>query len=361
MKRNSDSSSVLDLVASYAPNEKTISAEWSSAAMRDTLASIVGNGGSALRAEDAGPVHDIPLHFLPTASRRRRPARFLPVAAAVAIIALITGIVAAVAGTSHRKGAVAGGTVGAPFDPPAGLSTATPNADQYYHQVDEQLELDAAGKVKPDAQDAMVNRNYVSATGEITSIRTGSQNVCYRFGVTTGSSWEQPTRAFFAALPTDVDALQTYLRNHVEGSSSHDEAVFVAVGDALRTAGGLASAKLRAAMLAVLSRTPGVVLHLNAQDYLDRPAIRADFVDQQIRPGEVHAYYFDPTDFRFLEERFAHNGEPSTHTGPSPAYEATTGPGDDPDVFTGAAFVDVIRSVEVVDHLPTLPSDCKTA
>jgi hypothetical protein len=167
-------------------------------------------------------------------------------------------------------------------------------------------------------------------------------------------------RQFDTITAVRQDALQSYLRNHVEGSSSHDEAVFVAVGDALRTAGGLASPKLRAAMLAVLSRTPGVILHLDAQDYLQRPAIRADFVDQQIRPGAVHAYYFDPSDFRFLEERFAPNGEPSTHTGPSPAYDAPAGPAADPDVFTGAAFIDVIRSAEVVDHLPTLPADCKT-
>jgi hypothetical protein len=361
MKRNSNSSDVMDLVAAYAPSEETISAEWGPAAMRDTLVGIVGNNGAALRADDSGPVHDLPLRFLPAAPRRRRPTRFLPVAAAVAVIALITGILAAVVGTNHRTGTSAGGTVAAPFDPPAGLSTATPRADQYVHQVDEQLELDAAGRLKPDAQDAMVDRNFVSATGEITSIRTGSQKVCYRFGATTGSSWEQPTRAFFAGLPTDVDALQSYLRNHVEGSSSHDEAVFVAVGDALRTAGGLASPKLRAAMLAVLSRTPGVVVHPDAQDYLQRPAIRADFVDQKIRPGEVHAYYFDPTDFRFLEEQFAHNGQPTTNTGPSPAYESPASQGDDPDVLTGAAFIDVVRSTEVVDHLPTLPSDCKTA
>jgi hypothetical protein len=109
----------------------------------------------------------------------------------------------------------------------------------------------------------------------------------------------------------------------------------------------------------VLSRTPGVLLHENQTDHLGRPAIRADFVDQRIRPGEVHSLYFDPASFRMLEERQGSNGRPTTYTGPSPAYDAAPGPGQDPQVLTGAAFVTVMTSERVVDSLPTVPTDCQ--
>ncbi len=101
------------------------------------------------------------------------------------------------------------------------------------------------------------------------------------------------------------------------------------------------------------------MVHLDQRDQLGRPAIRADFVDQKIRPNEIHAYYFDPTTFAFLEERFAADGQPSKYTGPSPAYDAAAAPADDPEELSGAGFADVISSATVVDQLPTLPADCR--
>lgn len=39
---------------------------------------------------------------------------------------------------------------------------------------------------------------------------------------------------FLTSLPTEPDQLSAYLRARVSGSSSQDEAVFVAIGDVLR-------------------------------------------------------------------------------------------------------------------------------
>jgi hypothetical protein len=169
-----------------------------------------------------------------------------------------------------------------------------------------------------------------------------------------------PTAGFFRRLPTNVGELTTYLRTHVQGSSSRDEAVFVAVSDALRTSGGLAAPRLRAAMLGALSRTPGVLVHLNQRDYLGRPAIRADFVNQRIRAGEIHSLYFDPTTFALLEERQGHNGHSTAEPTASPGYNQPALRRDvNDDVISGAAFVDVMITEKVVSTLPTVPAKCE--
>jgi hypothetical protein len=255
------------------------------------------------------------------------------------------------------------------------LSTTALAAGVYSHRVDEQLDLDAGGQPTPNSQDAMVNRNWVAADGKIVSIRTGSQNVCFVFGGPQAGTLEQPTRAFFAGLPTEVTALNTYLRGHVQGSSSRDQAVFVAVGDMLRPMDAFASPALRAAMVGVLSRTPGVTVHLGQRDYLGRPAIRADFVDQQIQPDEIESLYFDPSTFQVLEERSGRPGglaasasatsagatdNPMEHSGgASPAYSAAATDGPSAEELTGPAYVDLVRTEEPADKLPALPSDCK--
>jgi hypothetical protein len=128
--------------------------------------------------------------------------------------------------------------------------------------------------------------------------------------------------------------------------------VFVLVGDLLRDYDGLASPRLRAALVAVLSRTPGVTLHEGALDYLGRPAVRLDFVDQRIRPGEVSSLYFSSTSFRLLEERTGRNGKPSTYSGPSPAYGEHGQVGRDPRRLSYPASITLTRTEQVVGKAP---------
>lgn len=348
---------VLEAVAAIAPRAGSLDGEWPPprrARVRDAIT-------ASADATDPDAV-EIPIRFRPARAlaSRRRWSRALPVAASVVALAAAAGAVVTVATSGGGSGRTTpAGGVGAAFDPPANLSDTALGASQYSYRVFEQIRLDANGRPVANAQDAMTDRNWVAANGDILSFRTGSQNGCFSFALSGRPSFSQPTRAFFAALPTDVGTLNTYLRDHVEGSSSRDEAVFVAVGDALRTADGLASPKLRGALLGVLSRTPGVLLHENQTDHLGRRAIRADFVDQRIRPGQVQSLYFDPTTFRLLEERDGSNGAPTTYNGPSPAYDAAPGPGQDPDALTGAAFLTVMTGEQVVDSLPTIPKDCR--
>ena len=108
-----------------------------------------------------------------------------------------------------------------------------------------------------------------------------------------------PSRAFLETLPTDPAALQSYLEANVHGSSSRDEAVFVAVGDMLR--GGFAPPALRAAALRVLEKTPHVTAE-PGRDSAGRAATVVRFVDESIRPGEVQSLYFDPATAAILQE-----------------------------------------------------------
>lgn len=363
MTPDPDPETALRTLARCAPHER-IEREWPATRRADTLAHIIGTRTE--HASDPHPVHEIPIRFIGTGAavpgRRPRWARTLPLASGAAVTVAVAALVATMTSGgftgSHAAGGP-GGAQGPEFVPPAGLSTtASVGADQYAHQVDEQLDLDANGQPEPDGRDAMVNRNWISANGATLSIRTGSQNVCYQFSAPEAGV-NSPSRAFLAGLPTDVDSLESYLRSHVAGSSSHDEAVFVAVGDMLRMMDGFASPALRAAMLAVLSRTAGVTVHAGQRDYLDRPALRADFVDQRIRPGEVQSLYFDPTTFQLLEQRDSSAGGSPTYAGPSPAYDAHSTDGPTAADLGGAAFLDVLRTVEAVDQLPAVPAGCR--
>jgi len=347
MTESEDVLDVLDRVRRFAPTPVSLS-EWAPADDAQLLTRIV---------RDASADADvIPLHFVPaTMARSSRWARMLPVAASAAVLATAAGVLIAMlpGGADDSPGGRLAGPV---FDPPAGLS-AQPDvgAHQFAYQVREQISLDSNGRPEPTSDFAMTMRDYVAPDGRIISRRTGQQKGCFTFAGRNHGTLDEPTRAFFLSLPTDVAALNRYLRSHVGGSSSHDEAVFVVVGDLLRDYDALASPKLRAAMVAVLSRTPGVTLHEGDRDFLGRAAVRADFVDQRIRPNEVQSLYFDATTFRYLEERSGTNGEPSRYAGPSPAYNGHGQTGVDPEQLSYPASIALVRSETVVDKARACP------
>jgi hypothetical protein len=351
--------SPLDALARYAPSAETLADEWTPAGRSAVLASVVGDEIST--GPGRGTVHEIPLHFGPSRSAtRRRWSRALPVAMSVAVLAAGAGILIAVVGRSGSGGTDTGGrTLGPAFTPPVGLSNAPPlTSHQYFYRVDKAIDLGANGK--PKAGDANeINRNYISATADVLSFRSGDPTGCYRFPSSGKRSLGNADQAFLATLPTEVDALNAYLRQHVEGSSSRDEAVFVVVGDTMRDAAGLATPRLGGAFVGVLSRTPGVTVHQDERDYLGRLTIRADFVDQRSRPGEISSLYFDPSTFRLLEERSGSTGRPNVYSGPSPAYSAPPTEGATTSgALTGAANVDVVTTEKVVAALPTIPKNC---
>jgi hypothetical protein len=363
----SNSPDVMTAVAACRPSAASIAAEWNAERQSETLAAIIGNGAPTLDATGGASQSEIRLQFLPThaTSPGRRRSRQLSLAASFAVLAAVAGTIAAVVSGSSGGGDVGGrlaaASLGPAYDPPPGLADTAIGPNQYSYREVRQIDLDASGKPISNGPDAMVNRNWVSPGGDIMSVRTGSQRGCSAFPFQGRATFIDANLSFLASLPTDVDALNRYMRAHVQGSSSVDEAVFTAVGDALSTTDGLASPRLRAAFVGVLSRTPGVIVHRDVRDYLDRPAIRADFVNQHTRPGEVQSLYFDPTTFQLLEQRTGSNAQPDTYSGPSPAYGATASANaDDPATLTGAAIVSVMTKEKAVNTLPTVPG-CATS
>jgi hypothetical protein len=166
--------------------------------------------------------------------------------------------------------------------------------------------------------------NWTAFDGTVWSKRIGfpfaGQTAYLKFPVADrGSDFSWPSPQFLGSLPTDVSELRDYLRSHVSGSASKDEAVFVAVGDMLR--GGMASPELRAASIRVLERTPHIIAS-SSTDSLGRPALVITFDDRHARSNETEALLFDPNTSVLLEERQrARNGGSfgftSTYTGSS--------------------------------------------
>lgn len=116
--------------------------------------------------------------------------------------------------------------------------------------------------------------------------------------------------AYLESLPTDAGDLDRYLRAHVSGSDSTDEAVFVAVGDMLR--GGTASAGVRSAAVTVLARTDHVRLGPVSRDGLGRDVQEFDFVNEGDRPGVVEALLFDTRTAQLIGERTTQPGAEHT-------------------------------------------------
>lgn len=329
---------ILELVADFAPTSAM--SEWTVADQDTVLAAIIDD------AEPVSPSIRIPLAITTPRRRRHRVGIAASVVALTAVAAAVVAIVAGGGGSGGGNAPTHQPTGRNRFwNPPPGLSDqALPNGKYSYRVIDMLARFPGRTLITG------VDRSYVATNGVVVSFRSGNDTGCYRFPVVY-RGLSEPTKAFFATLPTDPDKLNEYLRSHVSGSTSRDEAVFVAVGEALRTADALASPKLRAAFLAVLSRTPGVTVFEGQRDDLNHPAIRADFVDQANRPGEVQSLYFDPTTFQLTEEGGGTNGQPTTGKEQFPPYTSHPKPGVDP-VRLRHRGGQVMRTEQVVGSIP---------
>lgn len=166
-----------------------------------------------------------------------------------------------------------------------------------------------AGSPTPTASgDQRTTRETWSApNGEDWYRQTGEHGPpCWHDVFPTPADFAIPTAAFLRALPTDPDRLRDYMRSHVSGSTSTDEAVFEAVDDLMRS--GLPSPTLRATAFRVLEETGHVTVHADARDALGRSAIQVDFMDQQRRPNEVQSLFFDPKTSRVIQEQRMYDG-----------------------------------------------------
>ncbi len=135
-----------------------------------------------------------------------------------------------------------------------------------------------------------------------------------------GWGWMRP--GYAATMPTEAHALDLFLRTRVSGSTSQDEAVFVAIGDMLKQEA--APPDLQAAAIRTLGLNPKVRV-TREKDPSGRPAVKATFIDEGARPGSSSSLFLDPATGALLAEQ---------------------------DTWPDGRYQSVIDRREVVDRLP---------
>ncbi|MEJ7742116.1 MAG: hypothetical protein WKF73_05945 [Nocardioidaceae bacterium] len=143
--------------------------------------------------------------------------------------------------------------------------------------------------------DGQVWRRYTTVAKARDGKVVGGGNETLFFPADVGEASYDPS------LPTDADDLEPYLRTHVHGSNSTGEAVFLALGDILRST--TAPATLRSAAFTVLARTDHVSLGTATTDSQGRRVEEFVFADDSIRAGVVQRFYVDPHTAQLLEQR----------------------------------------------------------
>ncbi len=101
--------------------------------------------------------------------------------------------------------------------------------------------------------------------------------------------WMRPDYA--SAMPTEPHLLDAFLRARALGSTSPDEAVFIAISDMLLKEA--APPAVRSAAIGVLGLNPKVTVE-RTTDTLSRPALKVTFTDEAMRPGVQQYLYLAP-------------------------------------------------------------------
>jgi len=280
-------SDVLDDLAALRPGVATIERLWTPQQQADTLAAVL--------AHDRLPaVRDYRLTRPPRrAQRRRRATGAAIVAIAAAVVSLQVVLPGSGPGGAAPAAAAAleGLAITAAASDPADLA----GPGQFRHLVVQTWQADMPDRGVAETRQTF--ESWTAADGRSWRRNYGQDSTGYKIDQYLafppgGDQTFSASPAYLASLPTDTTALRHYLRSHASGSTSRDEAVFVAVGDMLRT--GIAPPKLRAAAIRVLERTPHVGMGATHTDSLGRPVIRFDFVDNNRRANEIQSLLFDP-------------------------------------------------------------------
>lgn len=299
---SNDSSDVMDKLAHLRPEAENLEQRWPTA-QRAELA-------ERIRRDELGA--QARLHHRP-APRRFRSRRYRLVAVSTLVAAVVA--TAVVVPTLLPEGTPGGASPAAAAalerlarvaaDTPA--DTASPG--QFVHTVvrNHQVGVFLDGPPYPGTRD--LDDRYESWTGSDGQVwRRDTAVAKARDGKVDGGGKDTlffpasvGEAGYDSSLPTDADELEIYLRSHVHGSSSTDEAVFGALGDVLRST--TAPATLRSTALTVLARTDHVSLGSATTDSQGRRVQEFVFADDLIRPGVVQRFYVDPRTAQLLEER----------------------------------------------------------
>ena len=288
-------SDVLDDLVALRPDATTIDRVWAPQQQSGTLAAVLADGQRPV-------ARDHRLTRPPRQARRRRyaiGAAVLAVAAAAVSLQIVLPHSSPGGATPAAAEALEGLAITAAASDPVDLA----GPGQFRHLVVQTWQAAMPDRQVPETWQtfeswtASDGRSWRHNYGHDSTGHKIDQSLAFPPG---GDQTFSASPAFLAGLPTDAGRLRQYLRSHASGSSSRDEAVFVAVGDLLRT--GLASPKLRAAAIRVLEHTPHVTIGTPRTDALARSVIRFDFIDNSKRANEIQSLLFDSKSAALVEE-----------------------------------------------------------
>ena len=304
-----------DVLTTHRPDEPTLQADWPSPRRAELLARVLDAATTPTTAN--GPTRA----WAGTgvgATKPREPSlwrRPLPrLAAAVALAAAIGGYTLISPGTPRVAPAAGLDTLSAI----ARSAAAQPiPAGQFAHLLTQSHQSGQATSLAPTADPDKVGalpqgrvsqtrESWISADGIMwvrDSSSAGPAVERWKFCLPQGDI-AQPSPAAIDQWPTDAAGLEALLRSQVSGSTSQDEAVFVAIGDVLRL--GYTPPAIRAAAIEVLGGLPQVTTAtrtVNGVALLD-----VSFRDEVARPGVTATLIFDSTTSELMAESLAGGG-----------------------------------------------------
>lgn len=268
----------MDRLRDLAPDPRDLTERWSASAQADLARQITAGERDTTR-----------LRHRPTAVVRR-PRRRLVIAALVAAAAALALPAVLPSGTPGSASPAAAAELNRLAQVAADTPTDRLGPNQFVLTVTDSRQVGVGenpelGAVVLDQR----SEDWTAYDGSLWSRRTTPGDASPEIYVAE----PQPASGteHFASLPTDPESLLEYLRGHVSGSSSRDEAVFLAVSDLL--ADPTAPAPLRSAAAVALARTDHVSLGATTRDKLGREVSRFDFIDESIRPDMVQSVFVD--------------------------------------------------------------------
>ena len=272
----------MDAVAAARPDADSIDHAWYPGRGEQVL-------GRVLRASR----YDQPSH----AVRPQRRVRWGLIAASVALIAacgLLAQVLVPMGGPGSPQAAQA-------LDRLAAAVPAGPVIPKGSYELTVYEESGVAQSDNGPHSYASVRRTWTAADGWSWVHQTGDDAAYYVFAP-VAKNYD------LNSLPPNPTTMEAYLRARVMGSSSVDEALFVAVKDTLLFTP--TPAATRAAAIRMLASVPGVTVTEKALDPRGRPATKVAFVAEQHRPGVVSAMYLDPVTTQVVAQLQTENGQP---------------------------------------------------
>lgn len=301
-----------DVLTTHRPDEPTLQADWPSPRRAELLARVLDAAATPTTQTLATAPTRAWAGTGVGATKPRQPSlwrRPLPrLAAAVALAAAIGGYTLISPGTPRvapaagldTLSAIARSAAAQPI-PPGQFAHQLAHFHATFRASFPAQTPDPDKGEPPPSRGSQTRESWISADGIMWVRDTWSAGPTverWKFCPGPAGDITRPTPATIDQWPTDAPALEALLRSEATGWTSEDEAVFVAIGDALAL--GYTPPAIRAAAIDVLSNLTQVTTAsrtVNGVALLD-----ASFRDEAARPGVTATLTFDSSTSELVAE-----------------------------------------------------------